>query len=192
MNHDKVQCGGMKVETGERCTLRTDDSSGFCHKHREQLNKETEYAVMKCQNCPINTCAYAMKGPGGLCFFEIADQVKDFDEQWKMYQAMRDTLKFNRTLLGRMERELSRRDFSALGQKGDTLNLLMKNYQALVAINGGQMIQFGVFMGWQKDKSADDKQVEERRKTLEKIFTREKEKDTEREEEKKGTVEITL
>lgn len=192
MNHDKVQCSGMKVDTGERCTLRTDDSSGYCHKHREQLNKETEYAVMKCVNCPIQSCAYAGKGPGGLCFFEIADQVKDFDEQWKMYQAMRDTLRFNRTLLGRMERELSRRDFAHLGEEEDTLDALMKCYKSLVAINGEQMIRFGVFMGWQKDKSADDKQVEERRKTLEKIFTREKEKDKEKEDSNEKVIDITV
>ena len=184
----------MKIDTGERCTLRTDDSSGFCHKHREQLNKETEYAVMKCSKCPITSCSYAEKGPGGLCFFELADQVKDFDEQWKMYQAMRDTLRFNRTLLGRMERELSCRDFADLGTKGDTTNLLMKNYQALVAINGGQMVQFGVFMGWQKDKSQDNKQVAERRKILEKIFAREKGKDKERENDEKEekVIDITV
>lgn len=176
MNKNKVRCSGIKIDTGERCTLRTDDSSGYCHKHREQLNKETEYALMKCQNCPIKTCAYAEKAPGGLCFFEVADNVKDFDEQWKVYHAMRDQLRFNRLLLNRMERELSRRDFANIGTKGDTTNVLMKNYHALIAINGGQMVAFGRFMGWASEKS-HDKDVEERRKNLDKIFTREVEKD---------------
>jgi len=178
MDKNKVQCAGIKDDTGERCRLRTDDSSGYCHKHREQLNRETEYALMKCKDCPINTCAYAEKAPGGLCFFELADQVKDFDEQWKVYQAMKDQLRFNRLLLNRMERELSRRDFSTIGTKGDTLNTLMKNYQAITAINGGQMVAFGRFMGWASEKS-HDREVEDRRKTLDKIFAREKEKDKE-------------
>jgi hypothetical protein len=189
MNHDKVQCAGVKADTGERCTLRTDDSSGYCHKHREQLNKETEYSLMKCKDCPIRTCSYKGKGPGGLCFFEIADQVKDFDEQWKVYQAMRDQLKFNRLMIGRIERELSRRDLSHLGEEGDTTNTLMKNHQNLVAINGGQLIAFGTFMGWRSDKS-DDSKVDERRKSLEKIFAREKEKDKEDEAEKKAVEKI--
>lgn len=136
---------------------------------------------MKCQNCPINTCVYAEKAPAGLCFFEVADNVKDFDQQWKVYQAMKDQLKFNRLLLNRMERELSRRDFSHLGTKGDTTNTLMKNYHALIAINGGQMVAFGRFMGWASEKS-HDKEVEDRRKTLDKIFTREKEKDKKKKE----------
>jgi hypothetical protein len=184
MDHDKVQCAGIKVDTGERCTLRTDDSSGYCHKHREQLNRETEYTITKCVNCPISSCAFHEKGPGGLCFFELADSVKDFDEQWKLYQAMRDQLKFNRLLISRMERELSRRDMSNLGTKGDTTNTLMKNHQALVAINGGQMLAFGTFMGWRSDKT-DDSKVAERRKSLEKIFAREKEEDKEEEEKRK-------
>lgn len=172
----KVQCSGVKTDSGERCTLWTRDSSGMCHKHREQLNKETEYALMKCSKCPITTCAYAEIAPGGLCFFEVADTVKDFDEQWKVFQAMKDQLKLNRLLLNRMERELSRRDISLLGTKGDTTNTLMKNYNALMAINGGQLTMFGKFMGWASLESEDDK-VADRKKNLTMIFTREKEKD---------------
>jgi len=182
MNKNKIQCGGIVEATGERCRLRTDDSSGYCHKHREQLNKETEYALMKCQDCPINTCTYSMKGPGGLCFFELADNVKDFDEQWKVYQAMKDQLKFNRLMIGRFEREISRRDLSEMGEKGNTTSLLLKHYNNLMAINGGQIVAFGSFMGHKADKSSDTR-VEDRKKKMEKIFAREKEKDKEQEEE---------
>lgn len=185
MNKNKVQCSGVKLDSGERCTLRTDDSSGYCHKHREQLNKETEYALMKCDSCPIKGCAYAFKAPGNICFFEIADNVKDFDEQWKVYQGMKDTLKFNRLLLGRLEREISSRNMSDLGAKGDTTNLLLKNYNMLISINGTQMVLFGKFMGWASEKSEDSK-VEDRKKSLKIVFAREKEKDKEDEKVKES------
>ena len=145
---------------------------------------------MKCKQCPIvSSCAYTDKGPGGMCYFETSDTIKDFDARWKLIDAMRQMLKNERLLIGRLEKELSRRSLSSMGEEGDTTFLILKMHNYLLGLHGQHLEKFGHFMGWKADGSEDDQQ-KKKDETLNKVFSREMKKKEEEEEAQKEIEEM--
>lgn len=187
---DLVQCRGLKDGTRERCKKRTRDSSGYCKPHRAQINTETEFSILKCAHCPVDDCKYRDHFTEGICYFEVSDTIKDFDEQWKVITAMREVLRNERLIIGRIEREISKRDFSKLGKEGDEITPVLKELKDFTAIHSGHMMMFGKFMGFQAIKS-DDEQSKEKAEELKKLMAKEKAKDKKKKElEKEIEVEI--
>lgn len=175
----RTQCHGIVLETGERCKLMTTDSTGYCPAHRDKRNECTEFAILKCSECPIDECAYRDSGPSGLCYFEMATEVKEFDERWKVVQAMREVLRTHYLLKSRLERALSRCDFQRIGDEGDNTQALLKELNMVANSLAAHLERFGKFMGWD-NKPTENNQKEEKQKLMMKILKREEKAEEER------------
>ena len=184
-----VQCRGVSRITGKRCTHNTLDSSGHCKQHRNKPNSDTEYVLLTCKECLIKDCEHRDGFESGLCYFEIADEVKDFDVRWKVQQAMRETLMMERLTLGRLSRIVSQTDLAAIGTKGSNARPLLIEYKQLSNQHVYHLDRFGNFMGYKSEKSEDETQ-KDKDKTLRTAFKREKKKDAELEAEEKKIKEL--
>ena len=179
MNRGSTRCHGLIAETGERCRKYTSDSTGFCPQHRQVKSELTEFAILKCSDCPVRDCGYRNKGPSGLCYFEMTNETKDFDDKLKLIQAMRDVLRTEYLMKGRLERELSRKTFDHFGDDDDNTQTLLKEMQSVSNSLASHLERFGKFMGWDKKATSDNAQ-KEKVKHMMKIMNKEhKDKDKE-------------
>lgn len=171
-----VECRGVSRKTGKKCTRATKDSSGLCKLHRDKPNDDMEFVLLVCKDCQIQDCDHKGELESGLCYFEIADQVKDFDTRWKVQTAMRETLMVERLTLGRLSRIVSQTDLNKIGTKGSNARALLKDFKDLSNQHVYHLDRFGNFMGYKADKSEDETQ-KDKDKTLTTVFKREKKKD---------------
>lgn len=183
MAKPQVQCHGLVGTSGERCKRRTSDSSGYCQLHRDQYSEESEFGILRCRHCPIGNCEFRDTAPKGMCKFELDDETRDFDTKDKVLKAMREVMRTEYTLKGRLERELSRVNLAALGTEEDMgrISELFKMYQSVSNSLSVHLERFGKFMGFEAIENIDKAKAKKMKK-VERIL---KKAEKEREEEKK-------
>lgn len=171
---DNIQCKVTVPSTGKQCT-KTGDSTGFCHIHKDAITVQTEFQLLKCNNCPVRKCNYRNEGAKGICYFELMDDTKDFDSREKVQKAMRSILRTEHLLHGRIEREVSRQDFGNMGEKGDKSLIYLKQLGILSTSFAIHLERFGHFMGYEASET-EDKSKEKKQKFIESLLKKDEKK----------------
>ncbi|MHA2023822.1 MAG: hypothetical protein ACTSWQ_09195, partial [Candidatus Thorarchaeota archaeon] len=161
--------------TGDRCKRQTSDSSGYCQLHRDQYSQESEFGILRCKHCPIQNCEMRDTAPKGMCKFELDDETRDFDTKAKVLKAMREVMRTEYTLKGRIERELSRVNLSLIGTEDDTGRIveLFKMYTSVSNSLSVHLERFGKFMGFEAIENVD-KSMKKKMEKVDRILNKKK------------------
>lgn len=163
----------------------TFDSSGFCQLHMDQFTTETEFGILKCENCAVRDCNYRKKSPKGMCYFELYDETRDFDTRDKTLKAMREVLRTEYTMKNRIERELSRANLELIGSEdGERIETLLHLYQMVSNSISAHLERFGKFMGYEASENMDEATLK-KRKDVERLLKASRKKREQKEEEEK-------
>ena len=181
MNKGKTKCLGIVGDTGDQCKRITADSSGYCQLHREQFTTETEFGILKCAHCQVPKCNYRDTAPKGMCHFELYDETRDFDSRDKTLKAMREVLRMEYTLKGRLERELSRVNLELVGtDAGERVAELFRLYSNISNAIAMHLEKFGKFQGYEASENLDEA-TQKKMAKVERILNKSRKKKEEKE-----------